>query len=106
MKPNMANMMKQAQKMQADLAKAQAEIAEARVEASVGGGAVKVVMAGDMNVESVRIEPSAVDPEDVGMLEDLITAAFNEAVRQAQELQAQKMQAVTGPLGGMGLPGF
>ncbi len=106
MKPNMANMMKQAQKMQADLAKAQAELASETVEASVGGGAVKVVMRGDMTVESVRIEPSAVDPDDVGMLEDLIAAAFNEAARQAQELQARKMQAVTGPLGGLGIPGL
>ncbi|HEY3318000.1 MAG TPA: YbaB/EbfC family nucleoid-associated protein [Coriobacteriia bacterium] len=106
MKPDMASMMKQAQKMQADLAKAQVELAESTVEASVGGGAVKVVMRGDMTVQSVAIEPSAVDPEDVAMLQDLIAAAFNEAVRQAQELQARKMQAVTGPLGGLGIPGL
>ncbi len=106
MKPNMANMMKQAQKMQADLAKAQAEIAEATVEASVGGGAVKVVMRGDMTVESVAIEPSAVDADEVDMLQDLVAAAFNEAIRQAQELANRKMAAVAGPLGGMGLPGF
>jgi DNA-binding YbaB/EbfC family protein len=106
MKPNQMNMMRQVQKMQADLAKAQEELAESTVEASVGGGAVKVVMRGDLTVESVTIEPSAVDPEDVGMLQDLIAAAFNEAVRQAQELQSQKMQAVTGPLGGLGIPGL
>ena len=106
MKPNMANVMKQAQKMQADLAKAQQELANETVEASVGGGAVKVVMRGDMTVERVMIDPSAVDAEDVAMLEDLVSAAINEAVRQAQELQARKMQAVTGPLGGLGIPGL
>jgi DNA-binding YbaB/EbfC family protein len=103
MKPNMANMMKQAQKMQADLARVQAELAEDRVEASVGGGTVKVAMKGDMTLESIHIEPSAVDPNDVEMLQDMVVAAVNEAMRQAQELASRKMSAVTG---GLSLPGM
>ena len=103
MKPNMANMMKQAQQMQANLAKVQAELAEATVEASVGGGAVKVVMRGDMTVDSVTIDPSAVDASEVEMLQDLVAAAVNEALRQAQELASRKMSAVTG---GMNIPGL
>jgi DNA-binding YbaB/EbfC family protein len=106
MKPNQANMMRQVQKMQADLARVQEELATDTVEASVGGGAVKVVMHGDMTVESITIDPSAVDAAEVEMLQDLVVAAFNEALRQAQELANRKMAAVTGPLGGMGLPGF
>jgi len=104
MKPgNMQNVMKQAQKMQADLARTQEELALERVEASVGGGAVKVVMRGDMTLESVRLEPSAVDPDDVEMLQDLIVAAVNEAMRQAQEVASRKMSAVTG---GLNIPGL
>ena len=101
-KPNMQNMLKQAQRMQAEMAKVQEELKDERVEASVGGGAVKVVMTGELSMESVSIEPSAVDPDDVAMLQDLIVAATNEAIRQAQELACRKMSAVTG---GLGLPG-
>jgi len=102
MKQNMQAMMKQAQKMQADMLRAQEELKDERVEASVGGGAVKVVMTGELMVESVAIDPGAVDASDIGMLEDMVAAAVNEAVRQAQDLAARKMQAVTG---GLGLPG-
>jgi DNA-binding YbaB/EbfC family protein len=102
MKQNMQAMMKQAQKMQADMLRAQDELKNERVEASVGGGAVKVVMTGEMAVESVSIDAGAVDTDDIGMLEDMVAAAVNEAVRQAQELASRKMQAVTG---GLGLPG-
>jgi hypothetical protein len=98
----MQNVLKQAQRMQAEMARVQAELKEERVESSVGGGAVKVVMTGDMTVESVTIDPAAVDPDDVTMLQDLIVAAANEAIRQAQDLAARKMGAVTG---GLGLPG-
>lgn len=100
--PNMQQMMKQAQRMQAEMARAQEELKDERVEASVGGGAVKVTMTGEMQVESVKIDPSAVDIDDISMLEDMIGAAVNEAVRQAQDVAARKMQAVTG---GLGLPG-
>ncbi|GAB4290860.1 MAG: YbaB/EbfC family nucleoid-associated protein [Coriobacteriia bacterium] len=104
MKPgNMANMLKQAQKMQAEMARVQESLKDETVEASVGGGAVRVVMTGDMVVQSVTIDPGAVDPDDVAMLEDLVTAATNEALRQAQELAQRKMAAVTG---GLGLPGM
>lgn len=101
--PNIGNIMKQAQKMQADMARVQEELKDERVEASVGGGAVKVVMTGDLTVERVVIDPASVDPDDVGMLEDLVLAAVNEAMRQAQELGSRKMAAVTG---GMNIPGL
>lgn len=102
MKQNMQAMMKQAQRMQAEMARVQDELKNERVEASVGGGAVKVVMTGELLVESVSIDADAVDTDDIGMLEDMVAAAVNEAVRQSQDLAARKMQAVTG---GLGLPG-
>jgi DNA-binding YbaB/EbfC family protein len=102
-KQNFGNIMKQAQKMQAEMARVQEELKEERVEASAGGGMVKVVMTGDMSLESVTIDPEAVDPDDVEMLQDMVTAAVNEAVRMAQDLSAQRMSSVTG---GMGIPGM
>lgn len=103
MKPNnMQNMMKQAQRMQAEMARVQSELKDERVESSVGGGAVKVVMTGELTVESVTIDPGAVDTDDISMLEDMVASAVNEAMRQAQDLAARKMSAVTG---GLGLPG-
>ena len=102
MKQNMQAMMKQAQRMQAEMARVTEELKDERVEASVGGGAVKVVMTGELVVESVAIDPSALDPDESAILEDMIAAAVNEAVRQAQDLASRKMQAVTG---GLGLPG-
>lgn len=100
--PNMQQMLKQAQKMQADMARVQEELKAESVEASVGGGAVKVTMTGDLAVSAVAIDAAAVDLEDITMLEDLVAAAVNEALRQAQDLANRKMQAVTG---GLGLPG-
>ncbi|MDZ4167284.1 MAG: YbaB/EbfC family nucleoid-associated protein [Coriobacteriia bacterium] len=102
MKPNMQNMMKQAQRMQAEMARVQEELKDERVEASVGGGAVKVVMTGELSAESIVIDPAAIDPDDIAMLEDMIVAAVNEAIRQAQDVAARKMSTVTG---GFGLPG-
>jgi len=102
-KQNMGNLMKQAQKMQVEMARVQEELKEDRVEASAGGGMVKVVMTGDMRVDRVTIDPAAVDSDDVSMLEDMIAAAVNEASRQAQDLASEKMAAVTG---GMGIPGL
>ena len=99
---NMQNIMKQAQKMQAEMARVQEELKDERVEASVGGGMVKVVMTGDMTVESVTIDPAAVDPDDIEMLQDMVAAATSEAVRMAQDLANTKMSQVTGS---MGLPG-
>ncbi|NLG10455.1 MAG: YbaB/EbfC family nucleoid-associated protein [Coriobacteriaceae bacterium] len=103
---DMNKMLKQARKMQADLAKAQEEVNQMTTEATAGGGVVKVVAGGDLSIRSITIDPAAVDPEDVEMLEDLVTAAVNEALRSAQELASSRVNAVTGGMGGMGLPGF
>ena len=110
--PNMNQMMKQVQKMQADMAKAQEELKNEVVEASSGGGMVTVKVSGDLEVREVRIDPEAVDPDDVELLQDMVLAAVNEAIRAAQELAASKMNAAAGGLagpgglGGLGLPGF
>jgi DNA-binding YbaB/EbfC family protein len=108
--PNMQQMMKQVQQMQADMAKAQEELKSQVVEASAGGGMVTVKVTGDLQVVEVKIAPGAVDPEDVEMLQDLVLAATNEALRSAQEMAANKLGGVTGGLGGalgdLGLPGL
>jgi DNA-binding YbaB/EbfC family protein len=97
--------------MQADMARAQEEIAAAEVEASSGGGMVTVTMSGALEVRSVRIDPGAIDPDDPDLLSDLVLAAFNEALRSAQQLASARMEQVTGgldlgSLGGLGLPGL
>ncbi len=104
--PNMNQMLKQVQKMQADMMKAQEDLANETVESSAGGGMVTVKITGDLVVKEVRIDPDAVDPDDVELLQDMVLAAVNEAVRQAQELAANKMGGLTGgmDLGGLGLP--
>jgi DNA-binding YbaB/EbfC family protein len=89
--------------MQARLAKMQEELAEQTVEATAGGGAVKVVMTGQQVVKSVTLDPAAVDPEDVEMLQDLIVAAVNEAMAKAQETAAKRLGALTG---GLKIPGL
>jgi nucleoid-associated protein EbfC len=110
--PNLNQMMKQVQKMQADMAKAQEELANEVVEATAGGGMVTVRMSGDLELKGLTIDPEAVDPEDVEMLQDMIQAAVNEAIRAAQQRAASKMNEATGGLGGpgglggLGLPGF
>jgi nucleoid-associated protein EbfC len=110
-RPNMQQMLKQVQKMQHDMELAQEALANETVEASAGGGMVTVAVTGSLEVRSVRIDPAAVDPDDVDMLCDLVLAATNEALRSAQELAASRMGAVTGgldpgSLGGLGLPGL
>ena len=100
---DMKKMMKQAQRMQAELAKAQDEIKDMEFEATAGGGMVKVVATGDMAVKSIAIDPEAVDPEDVEMLEDLMLAAVNEALRGVSDISAQRLNAATG---GMSIPGL
>jgi nucleoid-associated protein EbfC len=97
--PNLQAMLRQAQEMMAAQQQAQEALKSERVEASAGGGMVKVVMTGDLHLESIAIDTDAVDPEDVEMLQDLVVAAVNEAVRSAQELQESK-------LGGAGGEGF
>ena len=98
---NMAGMMKKVQKMQADMKKMQEELKTRTVEASVVGGAVTVVMNGEKMIESLKLNPSAVDPEDVEMLEDLVMAAVNEASKKVDDLLSQEMGKVTG---GLNLP--
>jgi DNA-binding YbaB/EbfC family protein len=111
--PNMQQMLKQVQKMQAEMMAAQESLKDERVEASAGGGMVKVVATGELAIESITIDPAAVDPEDVEMLQDTVLAAVNQALTAAQELAASKMGDVTGGLGGpggglggLGLPGL
>ena len=96
---NMAGMMKKVQKMQADMKKMQDELRKKTVEVSSGGGAVKVVMDGEK--QSLIIAPAAVDPEDIEMLQDLISAAFNEATKKVDDMMAQEMGKLTS---GLGLP--
>jgi nucleoid-associated protein EbfC len=102
-KGGMGNIMKQAQQMQQKMLKIQEEMAERTVEASVGGGMVTVVANGRSEVISVKIEPQAVDPDDIEMLEDLVLAGVNEALRKAQEMMANEMTKLTG---GMKIPGL
>jgi len=110
--PNMNAMLKQVQKMQADMVKAQEELKNEVVEASAGGGMVTVKISGDLELRELRIDPEAVDPDDVELLQDMVQAAVNEGIRAAQELAASKMNAAAGGLagpgglGGLGLPGF
>ena len=104
--PNMNQMLKQVQKMQADMMKAQEALANETIQASAGGGMVTVTITGDLVLKEIAIDPDAVDPEDVDMLQDTVLAAVNEAIRQAQEHAATKMGGLTGgmDLGGLGLP--
>jgi hypothetical protein len=104
---DMGSLLQQAQAMQEQLMQAQAQAAEQVVEGQSGGGAVKVQVTGGMEFRSVSIDPKAVDPDDVPMLEDLVLAALNDAVAQAQDAsQAATQNALGGiDLGGLGLPG-
>jgi DNA-binding YbaB/EbfC family protein len=97
------NIMKQAQKMQAKMAEMQEQLKDEELEASAGGGTVKVLISGDLQIKSITIDPGAVDPDDVELLQDMTTAAVNEAIRSAQELQQRRMADITG---GMNLPGL
>jgi nucleoid-associated protein EbfC len=100
---NPQQLAKQMQQMQAKLAKIQEELGSETVEASVGGGGVTVVMTGHQEVRSVTIDPEALDPDDVETLQDLMVAAFNEALRTSQELASQRLGALTG---GLKIPGL
>jgi nucleoid-associated protein EbfC len=103
-KPNsqQAQAMKQLQKMQAEMARVQEELAASEVEESVGGGAVKVTMTGDQRITNVAIDPRALDPDDVEMLEDMVAAAVNGVIVKAKELESRRMNSI---VGGLGLPG-
>ena len=97
------NILRQAQQMQQRLAKVQQELEHETMEASAGGGTVTVVVNGKQQFQSIKIDPAAVDPQDVAMLEDLVLAAVNEAMDKAQQLAADRMGAITG---GMNIPGL
>ncbi|HHY24730.1 MAG TPA: YbaB/EbfC family nucleoid-associated protein [Clostridiaceae bacterium] len=101
---NMNNLMKQAQKMQKDMVKLQEELDEKTVESSAGGGAITVIANGKKEVLEINIKPEVVDSDDVEMLQDLILAAVNEALRKAEEMVSSEMSKLTGGLGG--LPGL
>jgi DNA-binding YbaB/EbfC family protein len=101
--PNMADILKQAQAMQAKLAEMQAEAEKKTVEASAGGGMVSAAVNGKLQLLSVRIEPQVLDTGDREMLQDLIVAAVNEAIRKAQQVMAEEMAKVTG---GLKIPGL
>ena len=117
--PNLQQMLQQAQEMMAAQQEAQEALKNERVEASAGGGMVKVVATGDLRIQQLTIDPEAVDPEDVEMLQDLVLAAINQALTQAEEIAAQKLQGTSGGmadfdpmsalealgLGGIGGPG-
>ena len=102
-KMDMNKMMKEARKMQAELARVQEEAAQLTAEGTAGGGVVRAIATGEGYIESILIDPAAVDPDDVEMLQDLILAAVNESIRTVQEQAAAKMNAVTG---GLNIPGF
>ena len=103
---NMNNLMKQAQKMQKQMEENQKALEEKEFTATAGGGAVEVTVSGKREIVKVKLSEEAVDPDDVEMLEDLIVAATNEALRQAEEAAASAMSALTGGLGGLGGFGF
>ena len=104
--PNMQQLMKQAQKMQQQLVEAQQALAEMTVTGTAGGGLVTATVTGASEIVSVKIDPKAVDPDDVESLEDLIVAAIRDASTNAQDLQTEKMGPLTGGMGGLGLPGM
>lgn len=98
-------LMKQAQQMQSQMLEAQEKLKDETVEASAGGGMVKVKMGGDLTLREIKIDPEAIDPEDAELLEEMVQAAVNEGLRAAQEMAGEKMGGITGGLGG-GLGGM
>ncbi len=104
--PNMQQLMKQAQKMQQQLAQAQEQLAATEVSGSAGGGLVTATVTGAGEVLGLKIDPKAVDPDDVESLEDLVVAAIRDAASNAQQLQQTTMGPLAGGLGGLGLPGM
>jgi hypothetical protein len=102
----MQQLLQQAQKMQQEMLAAQESLKDEVVEASAGGGMVTVQVTGDLTIKSIKIDPDAVDPSDLEMLQDMVMAAINEALRSAQELASAKLGGIAGGLGGLGLPGL
>ena len=101
--PNMNNMIRQAQKMQAEMEKMQAEVEEKTIETTAGGGAVSVTIKGNKEIVAIKIKPEVVDPDDVETLEDLVLVAVNDAVKQASDLMEQGMSKIAG---GLNMPGL
>ena len=100
---NFGNIMKQAKKMQEQMGQLQQELETKTIEAQAGGGMVRVVVNGKFEIVSLRIEKDVVNPEDIEMLQDLVSAAVNEGIRKAQEMAAQEMAKITG---GLNIPGM
>jgi nucleoid-associated protein EbfC len=103
---NIGQIAKMAQQMQTQMAQAQAELAETTLEATAGGGAVRVVITGAQEVRSVEIDASAVDPDEVEMLQDLVMTAVNEAITRSKELERERMGRIAGSMGLPGMPGL
>ncbi|AHY45748.1 DNA-binding protein, YbaB/EbfC family [Rubrobacter radiotolerans] len=105
---NMNKMMAQVQQMQQQMQEAQEQLAKETVTASAGGGAVKATITGGLELTSIEIDESVVDPEDVEMLQDMVQAAVNEAINSAQDLASKRLGGITGGLGdmGLGIPGL
>ena len=103
---NIGQIAKMAQQMQTQMAQAQDELKETTLEATAGGGAVRVVITGAQEVRSVEIDPSAVDPDEVEMLQDLVLSAVNEAIGRSKELERERMGRIAGGMGIPGMPGL
>ena len=103
---NIGQIAKMAQQVQTQMAQAQAELREMTLEATAGGGAVRVVVTGAQEVRQIEIDPAAVDPDEVEMLQDLVMAAVNDAIARSKELERDRMASVAGGMGLPGLPGL
>ncbi len=100
--PNMNQMLKQVQKMQADMAAAQEALKDEVIDVTAGGGSVKISITGELVVRSIEVSPDAIDPEDPELLGEVLLAAVNQAIQQAQQVAAKRMEAASGNLGAMG----
>lgn len=103
---NIGQIAKMAQQMQTQMAQAQDELKETTLEATAGGGAVRIVITGAQEVRSVEIDPSAVDPDEVEMLQDLVLSAVNEAIGRSKDLERERMGRIAGGMGIPGMPGL
>lgn len=100
--PNMNQMLKQVQKMQADMAAAQESLKDEVIDVTAGGGSVKISITGELVVRSIEVSPDAIDPDDPELLGEVLLAAVNQAIQQAQQVAAKRMEAASGNLGAMG----
>ena len=103
---NIGQIAKMAQQMQTQMAQAQDELRETTLEATAGGGAVRIVITGGQEVRTVEIDPSAVDPDEVDMLQDLVMTAMNDAIGKSKELERERMGRIAGSMGLPGMPGL